>query len=149
MKMKKSCTECTRSKHRTEEEKKKLTRRLNIISGQINGIQQMIDDDRYCDDVLIQIASATNALKSLSNEILKSHMTSCMVEDIKNDKLEVIDDFDVFIYSLLLGGIVGNLIEKLKEQSQNNNYKISSTFLPLFLATCSIVCIDFNPSIVA
>lgn len=97
MKMKKSCTECTRSKHRTEEEKKKLTRRLNIISGQINGIQQMIDDDRYCDDVLIQIASATNALKSLSNEILKSHMTSCMVEDIKNDKLEVIDDIlDLF-----------------------------------------------------
>ena len=46
MKMKKSCTECTRSKHRTKEEKKKLTRRLNIISGQINGIQQMIDDDR-------------------------------------------------------------------------------------------------------
>ena len=72
MKMKKSCTECTRSKHRTEEEKKKLTRRLNIIS-------------------------ATNALKSLSNEILKSHMTSCMVEDIKNDKLEVIDDIlDLF-----------------------------------------------------
>lgn len=52
----------------------------------------MIEDDRYCDDVLLQVASATNALKSLSNEILKSHMKSCMVEDIKNDNLEVIDD---------------------------------------------------------
>lgn len=52
----------------------------------------MIEYDRYCDDVLLQVASAINALKSLSNEILKSHMKSCMVEDIKNDNLEVIDD---------------------------------------------------------
>lgn len=52
----------------------------------------MIEDDRYCGDVLLQVASAINDLKSLSNEILKSHMKSCMVEDIKNDNLEVIDD---------------------------------------------------------
>lgn len=90
--MKNICENCTRSKHRTEEEKKDLKRRLKIIAGQINGIQQMIDDDRYCDDVLLQISSATNALKSLGNEILKSHMKSCMVEDIKKDNLEVIDD---------------------------------------------------------
>ena len=59
--------------NRTEVEKKDFNRRLKIISGQINGIGQMIDDDRYCDDVLLQVASATNALKSLGNEILKSH----------------------------------------------------------------------------
>ena len=95
--MKKKCENCTRSKHRTEEEKKDLNRRLKIIAGQINGIQQMIDDDRYCDDVLFQVASATNALKSLGNEILKSHMKSCMVEDITKGNLEVIDDvFDLF-----------------------------------------------------
>lgn len=95
--MKKKCENCIRSKHRTDDEKKELTRRLKIIAGQINGIQQMIDDDRYCDDVLLQVASATNALKSLGNEILKSHMKSCMVEDIENGNLEVIDDIlDLF-----------------------------------------------------
>lgn len=95
--MKKKCKNCIRTKHRTEEEKKDLNRRLNIIAGQVSGIRQMIDDDRYCDDVLLQVASATNALKSLGNEILKSHMKSCMVEDIKNDNLEVIDDIiDLF-----------------------------------------------------
>lgn len=52
--MKKEC-KCTRSKHRTDEEKKDLTRRLKIIAGQINGIQQMISEDRYCDDVLFYI----------------------------------------------------------------------------------------------
>lgn len=95
--MKKKCENCIRSKHRTDDEKKELTRRLKIIVGQINGIQQMIDDDRYCDDVLLQVASATNALKSLGNEILKSHMKSCMVEDIENGNMEVIDDvLDLF-----------------------------------------------------
>ena len=91
------CKKCLRTKHRTEEEKKKMERRLKIISGQINGISQMIRDDRYCDDVLLQVASATNALKSLGSEILKCHMKSCMVQDIKNNNLEVIDDvFELF-----------------------------------------------------
>ncbi len=89
--MKKECN-CTRLKHRTEEEKKDLTRRLNIIAGQVNGIKQMIENDRYCDDVLMQVASTTNALKSLGNEILKSHMKTCMVQDINDGKMEVIDD---------------------------------------------------------
>lgn len=95
--MKKKCENCTRSKHRTEEEKKNLNRRLKIIAGQINGIGQMIEDDRYCDDVLLQVSSAINALKSLGNEILKSHMKTCMVEDITSGNLEVVDDIvDLF-----------------------------------------------------
>lgn len=74
-----------------------LVRRLRIISGQISGIEQMIINDRYCDDVLIQISSTTNALKSLGNEILKSHMKTCMVKDIKDEKYEVIYDvLDLF-----------------------------------------------------
>ena len=74
-----------------------LVRRLRIISGQISGIEQMIINDRYTDDVLIQISSTTNALKSLGNEILKSHMKTCMVKDIKDEKYEVIDDvLDLF-----------------------------------------------------
>ncbi len=52
----------------------------------------MIENDRYCDDVLMQVASTTNALKSLGNEILKSHLKTCMVQDINDGKMEVIDD---------------------------------------------------------
>ena len=74
-----------------------LVRRLRIISGQISGIEQMIINNRYCDNILIQISSTTNALKSLGNEILKSHMKTCMVKDIKDKKYEVIDDvLDLF-----------------------------------------------------
>jgi hypothetical protein len=95
--MKVNCQECARTKHRTEEEKKKLIRRLNIISGQIGGLKQMIETDRYCDEVLIQISSVNKALKSLGNEILKNHLETCVVKDLKDDKLEVIDDvIDLF-----------------------------------------------------
>lgn len=95
--MKVNCQECTRIKHRTEDEKKKLIRRLNIISGQIGGLKQMIETDRYCDEVLIQISSVNKALKSLGNEILKNHLETCVVKDLKDDKLEVIDDvIDLF-----------------------------------------------------
>lgn len=91
------CEECTRVKHRSDEDKKKLIRRLNIISGQVNGLKQMIESDRYCDDVLIQIASVNKSLKSLGNEILKNHLETCVVKELKEDKLEVIDEvIDLF-----------------------------------------------------
>ena len=77
---------------RNEEEKQKLIRRLNIIAGQVNGLQQMVTNDRYCADILMQISSTTNALKSLGNEILKNHMKNCMVEDIQKGNLEVIEE---------------------------------------------------------
>ena len=86
------CTNCVRTKHRTENEKKNLKRRLKILSGQISGIEQMIDDDRYCDDVLLQISSATNALKSLGTEILKNHMETCMIDEINKGNNEVVKD---------------------------------------------------------
>ena len=84
------CTNYVRTKHRTENEKKNLKRRLKILSGQISGIEQMIDNDRYCDDVLLQISSATNALKSLGTEILKNHMETCMIDEINKGNNEVV-----------------------------------------------------------
>ena len=86
-----------RKKHRTEEEKEVLIKRLSRIEGQVRGIKKMIEDDRYCDDSLIQVSAINNSLKSLGNEILKSHLSTCVVEDLKNDNLDVIDDIiDLF-----------------------------------------------------
>ena len=86
------CDNCVKSKHRTDEEKANLKRRLKILSGQINGIEQMIDDDRYCSDVLLQVASATNGLKSLGTLILKSHMKTCMIDEINKGNDEVVEE---------------------------------------------------------
>lgn len=81
-----------KSTHRTEEEKKKLTRRLNVIEGQVRGINQMIADDRYCDDVLIQITAVCKSLQTLGNSILENHMKTCMTNDIQMGNLEIIED---------------------------------------------------------
>lgn len=81
-----------KTKERCESNKKDLLARLNKISGQINGIRKMIENDRYCGDILIQISAADNALKSLGTIILKEHLNSCVVNEIKNDNLEIIDE---------------------------------------------------------
>jgi DNA-binding FrmR family transcriptional regulator len=52
----------------------------------------MVEEDRYCEDVLIQISAVINSLRSMSNEMLKSHLSTCVVDEIKKDNLEVIDE---------------------------------------------------------
>ena len=90
--MKNNCINCTRSKHRTEEEKKYIKKRLKLIEGQVRGISNMIDEDRYCDEVLIQVSAINKSLKSLATKILKSHLETCVVEDIKEGNTEIIDE---------------------------------------------------------
>ncbi len=77
---------------RNEKIKSSSLRRLKLITGQVNGINKMVEDDRNCEDILIQISAVSNALKSLGEEILFDHMKNCMTNDIKNNKLESIDE---------------------------------------------------------
>ena len=88
----KQCAGCNLVKHRSPEEMKKLNKRLNIIEGQVKGIKQMLEDERYCQDVLIQISAINKSLKSLGNEILKSHLNSCVKDAILNNDPEVMND---------------------------------------------------------
>lgn len=61
------------------DKRKKLKSRLNRITGQVAGIQKMLDDDRYCVDILVQVAAARSALDALGVELLTSHVESCVV----------------------------------------------------------------------
>ena len=83
---------CSKNKHRNDEDKKNLIKRLNRVEGQVRGISKMVEDDRYCEDVLIQISAVVNSLRSMSNELLKSHLSTCVVDENKKDNLDVIDD---------------------------------------------------------
>ena len=69
---------------RTEEEKKELTTRINRIIGQMNGVKRMLEEDRYCEDVLVQLAAIDKAIRGLTALILTRHMHSCIVQDIQN-----------------------------------------------------------------
>ena len=90
--MSKEHESCTKTKHISNTQKDNCIKRLNRISGQINGIGKMISDERCCDDILIQISAVNSALKSLGQEILLNHMKTCMVDDINNKKYETIDE---------------------------------------------------------
>ena len=78
--------------YRIEDEKKQLIHRLNRISGQVEGIKKMIEEDRYCDDVLTQLLAVDKAVKSLSSVILEKHMYSCIKKEVSEGNLEVVDE---------------------------------------------------------
>ena len=59
--------------------RKKLKARVNRIAGQIGGIQRMVDDDRYCVDILTQIAAVRSALDALGIELLTKHLEGCVL----------------------------------------------------------------------
>lgn len=71
-----------------DHEKKALHQRLKKVSGQINGIDKMIDEGRYCVDILQQVLAAKAALNKVALLILESHAKSCVVTAIKEDRAE-------------------------------------------------------------
>ncbi len=82
---------------RTDEEKKVLINRLNRIEGQIRGIVNMIQDNRYCDDILIQLSAIDKSIKSFANFMLDKHIKNCVKENILNGNDEVLDEItDLF-----------------------------------------------------
>ncbi|MCC8111519.1 MAG: metal-sensing transcriptional repressor [Ruminococcus sp.] len=88
----KQCSCCQRKKERSEAEVKKLTNRLNRIEGQIRGIRNMVEQNAYCTDILVQVTAATAALNAFNKELLANHIRTCVADDIRAGKDEVIDD---------------------------------------------------------
>lgn len=58
-------------------------KRLRRIEGQVRGLQKMIDDDRYCPDIMAQIASAHEALRSVGRELMRNHLRHCVGAAVK------------------------------------------------------------------
>lgn len=80
-------------KHGYYNSKPALTKRLNRASGQIGGITKMIDDDKYCIDILTQISAVRSALDKVALELINDHARHCLHEanpaqkDAKADEL--------------------------------------------------------------
>lgn len=74
----------------------KATARLRRIEGQIRGIQKMVDDDRYCVDILTQISAVVAALHGVEDLIMENHLNTCVADamrsDDPNEKSEKIDE---------------------------------------------------------
>lgn len=69
-----------------------LLRRLKRIQGQIGGISRMIEEDRYCVDVLQQISSMQSAADAVAMILLENHVRGCVVEGLRAGKQERVDE---------------------------------------------------------
>lgn len=81
-----------RKTHRGAKDIEIINNRLNRIDGQIKGIKKMINEDIYCNDVLIQLLAVEKAIRNLSNIILEDHLYTCITDDLEDGKLESIDE---------------------------------------------------------
>lgn len=77
---------------RDEEMLRSLKNRINRMSGQLCGISKMLDENRYCGDILIQIAALESALRSFGYVILQDHMENCVADELEKGNREIIDE---------------------------------------------------------
>ncbi|HCE27060.1 MAG TPA: CsoR family transcriptional regulator, partial [Ruminococcaceae bacterium] len=71
------------------------------IEGQVRGIEAMIENDAYCNDVLIQSAAVNAAMNAFNKELLASHIRGCVARDIREGKDEVIDELVATLQKLM------------------------------------------------
>lgn len=96
----KSCC-CSKTTERDEEQRRKLLNRLRRIEGQVRGLQSMIENDAYCNDILIQSSAVNAAMHAFNKELLASHIHTCVARDIREGKDEVIDELVTTIQKLM------------------------------------------------
>ena len=77
---------------RSEKERKQLQNRLSRMAGQLNGISRMLEENRYCGDILTQVAAVESALQAFGYAILKEHMETCVVEEIQKGNTAIVDE---------------------------------------------------------
>lgn len=86
---------------RSDEQKKALLNRLKRIEGQVRGIQSMLENDAYCNDVLMQSAAVNAAMNAFNKELLANHIRNCVVRDIREGDDEIVDELVAIIQKLM------------------------------------------------
>lgn len=92
---------CGRTKVREKDEKTDLIHRLNRIEGQVRGVKNMVESDRYCVDILTQVSAIQSALNSFNKILLQNHISTCVVEDIRNEKEGAVEELCDTIQKLM------------------------------------------------
>ena len=92
---------CHKTKERTEKEYKSLMNRLSRIEGQVRGVKNMVENNAYCPDILIQVSAINAALNAFNKELLSNHIKSCVATDIRNGNDEIIDELVATLKKLM------------------------------------------------
>lgn len=87
------CPRCSgKHKQRSEKEYKDMINRLSRIEGQVRGIKNMLEQDAYCTDIMIQVSAVNAALNSFNRELLANHLKTCVTDDIKAGNEESMEE---------------------------------------------------------
>ena len=81
-------------------EKTKIIKRLKLIEGQIRGLQKMVEEDRYCIDVITQTSAVKQGLSNIEDILLESHLGHCLINQIKSGKSDKATDEILKVYKL-------------------------------------------------
>jgi DNA-binding FrmR family transcriptional regulator len=81
-------------------EKQEVLKRMNYIDGHLNGIRKMIEEDKYCVDILQQMYAVRKSIEKLESIILENHLQSCVPEGIKNGSEQEIISELIQLYNL-------------------------------------------------
>ncbi|RKI38952.1 metal-sensitive transcriptional repressor [bacterium D16-51] len=92
---------CKRTKERSEKEYKDLQNRLSRIEGQVRGVKKMLENNAYCPEILVQVSAINAALNSFNKVLLAEHIRTCVVNDIREDKTETIDELVTTLQKLM------------------------------------------------
>lgn len=93
-----ACPRCGAYKHtpRSPELKRDVTRRINRVVGQLGGIRAMVEEDRYCGDILIQLSAAEGAIREIQTKVYKTHMLTCVKDSLlEGDDSKLLESFDL------------------------------------------------------
>ena len=93
--------EQAKHKQRDDAEKKDLITRLSRIEGQVRGVKTMVEEDRYCVDIVTQVSAIQAALNSFNKELLARHIKSCVSEDIRQGNEEAVDELCELLKKLM------------------------------------------------
>ena len=96
------CGDCLlKHKHRDEKEYRSLIHRLNRIEGQVRGLRAMVEEERYCIDIITQVSAVTSALNAFNKALLSEHIKTCVADNIRNGKDDVVDELCATLKKLM------------------------------------------------
>jgi DNA-binding FrmR family transcriptional regulator len=84
--------------------KERNQKRLRRIEGQVRGLQKMVDEERYCADILVQISSVQEALRSVGRELLRNHLKHCATTAIRSSDADAERMYEELVEMMRIGG---------------------------------------------
>lgn len=94
------CDVC-KKRERSDKEMQALMNRLNRVEGQIRGIKKMVEEERYCIDILTQVAAANAALNSFTRSLLSQHIRTCVAQELQKGSDESVEELVRAIQKLM------------------------------------------------